>query len=98
MKCGRVVGIRYKKLKGLPKSTAALVVYGLATRKGDSGAPVWHPRNKRAIAVGIVSGGYDQGKKSFVQPLLNTPNGHGLVIPGALNDPQIGNLHIAVVK
>jgi len=80
------------RFPGETVSHGVLVVNGLATRKGDSGAPVW--KENTNAAIGILSGGHEHGSISYVQPLLNTPAGHKGTIAGALNDRLIGNLHI----
>ncbi len=92
VRCGPVVGIKYVKYDNDPIKRGFLVVDGLSTRKGDSGAPAWNPRTHASI--GIVSGGHLHGTVSYIQPLLNTPTGRNTHVEGALNATQMGNLQI----
>lgn len=93
VKCGKVIKmLPHFRFPGETVSHGVLVVNGLATRSGDSGAPVW--KENTNAAVGILSGGHKHGSISYVQPLLNTPAGHNGMVAGALKDPLMGNLHI----
>ncbi len=91
-RCGKVINVKYVKFPTDPGFHGVLVVKGLATRKGDSGAPVWNPRT--GTSVGILSGGHEHGTISYVQPLSDTPKGRNTVIAGALSDPVMGDLHV----
>ena len=92
VKHGEVIRIGPIKFKGEAKSHGVLVVNGLATRGGDSGSPVWNCHTHAAI--GILSGGHEVGTISYVQPLLRTPTGKSGTIPGALESPLMGKLHV----
>jgi streptogramin lyase len=94
VRCGEVTGFNHAEYEGHSKSVGVVSVYGLGTEPGDSGAPIWNPRTHQS--VGLLSGSPREGnrKRRFVQPLLNTPIGHGHHIVGALNATVMGDLHI----
>jgi len=89
VRCGEVVGIR-KQMYTEGSRPAGSVQIAAPNVAGDSGAPVWDP--KTGAAVGILRG--RQGKYTWVQPLLNTPNNHGDAYVGALQAAKMFDLHL----
>jgi hypothetical protein len=91
--CGEVVGVRVRN-EGTP-GRQLFIVTRFAGIPGDSGAPVWSPRTGRS--VGILSGGPHNGTyKDWVTPLV-VPRGFSAEkVPGVLNAPGMGALHLAV--
>jgi len=92
--CGRMTGIRNVSTD-LPGRTLLIVVHGLHTVGGDSGAPLWNARNSRA--VGLLHGDSDtRANVRFFTPLAK-PRGFPIAkVPGALNAPGMGDLHLIV--
>ena len=93
-RCGEFIGVRVRR-PGTPGRQLFLITR-FAGVGGDSGAPVWSPRMQRAI--GLVSGGPHRPGlvKDWVTPLL-VPRGQDAgKVPGILNAPGMGSLHLAV--
>ena len=93
-RCGELIGVRVRK-PGNPGRQLFLIAR-FAGHPGDSGAPVWSPRLQRSI--GLVSGGPNKPGliKDWITPLL-LPRGHDVnKVPGILNAPGMGSLHLAV--
>jgi YD repeat-containing protein len=92
VRCGEVVGIRRVDV---PEDTRhiGLLVVAMHSEGGDSGSPVWASRGHAAI--GLLKG-HIGNNFAMVQPLLDTPNGHGETYPGALKHPQMFDMHLMV--
>jgi hypothetical protein len=89
VRCGEIVGIRRVQFPEENRSVGCLKI-AAPNIPGDSGSPVWNPRT--GAAVGILRG--YEGKYTWVQPLLNTPNNQGPPFTGALEAAKMYNLHL----
>jgi YD repeat-containing protein len=93
VRCGEVAGIKRVFLKNADKRWHGFLrVRNLDTIGGDSGAPVWNART--GASVGLLSAGTPNGNYRLVTPLLNTPTGRQSVIHGALNAPDMEDMHV----
>jgi YD repeat-containing protein len=91
--CGYMTGVRYVKTE-FPGRQLLIVVHGLHTVKGDSGAPLWNPKTESA--VGLLEGrSLTRQNVRFFTPLVKPRGFPAEKVPGALNAPGMGNLHIA---
>ena len=94
--CGNVVGIKHVYYNHVNRTIGLLKVDGFHSIPGDSGAPVWSARG--GASIGVLSGAVETGRIRFVEPLLDTPTGHGVngngKILGALQAPGMYDLHV----
>jgi tripartite motif-containing protein 71 len=96
-KCGEFVGVRRRwKKPGQTKEKHLYIITRFAGIPGDSGAPVWSPRT--GGSVGLLSGGPKKVGlyKDWVTPLVVPRRQDSSKVPGILNAPGMGSLHLAV--
>jgi YD repeat-containing protein len=96
-KCGEFVGVRRRwKKPGQTKEKHLYLITRFAGIPGDSGAPVWSPRT--GGSVGLLSGGPRKAGlyKDWITPLVVPRRQDPAKVPGILDAPGMGSLHLAV--
>jgi V8-like Glu-specific endopeptidase len=92
VRCGKVNGIKRVYSKDEEKWYEVLKVANLDTVGGDSGAPVWSPRT--GASIGMLLGHVAHGSTRIVTPLRDKPTGRHTTIHGALDAPEMNDMHI----
>ncbi len=91
--CGRMTGIRNIANEEFSGRVLSVVVHGLHTEGGDSGAPLYNSRTGTAIGLLWGRSGTLPNVRFFT-PLVK-PRGFPVEkAPGALGAPGMGNLHL----
>jgi YD repeat-containing protein len=93
-RCGEFIGVRVRQTSSPGRQL--FLITRFAGLPGDSGAPVWSPRLQTSI--GLLSGGPNKAGlyKDWVTPLLVPRGQDSGKVPGILNAPGMGSLHLAV--
>ena len=93
--CGHMTGVRHVAVDELPGRVLEIVVHGLHTEGGDSGAPLWNSSSGRA--VGLLAGrSLTRPNVRFFTPLIKPRGFPQEKAPGALGAPGMGNLNLIV--